>query len=78
MTLLKKDIKRITNTTVRSQGKDRRLIIELRAGATETIFIRESGRREGYSIPIDKAYMLGARIYADAARAEKISKRRKK
>ena len=78
MTVLKKDVRRVTNTTVRSQGKDRRLIVEIRAGATETIYIRESGRRTGFHIPIDKVYMLGCRLASDAARAEKISKRRRK
>jgi len=73
MTLLTKPIRRVSNT--RSQG--RALVIEIRPGATETIFIRESGRRNGYAVPILKIYQFGARLEADHIRAERVAKKKR-
>jgi hypothetical protein len=64
--------RRLENTTF--QG--RRLIAEFRPGLTETIFIREEGRRRGYTVPFSKIFALGANIEADAARKERAAKKK--
>jgi hypothetical protein len=74
MTLLTKPVRRVAGNT-RSHG-GRALVLEIRPGATETIFIREAGRRNGYTVPIAKVYQLGARLEADAKRAEKAAKKK--
>jgi exodeoxyribonuclease-5 len=73
MTLLSKPIRRVSNTL---SNAGRSLVIEIRPGATDTIFIREAGRRNGYTVPLSKVWQLGARLYADAARAEKAAKKK--
>ena len=75
MTLLSKPIRRVSNTLSHS---GRSLVIEIRPGAIDTIFIREAGRRKGYAVPVSKVYQLGARLEADSARAAKIAKRKEK
>lgn len=78
MTTLNKNVRRVSNTFVRSQGKDRRLVIELSPGATDLVRIKEHGRRSWYSVPLRKVYELGARIEADAKRAERKAKKKAK
>lgn len=75
MTQLNKPVRRLSHTTTNT---GRRLAVELRPGAVDTIFIREEGRRRGYSVPVEKAYALGARIEAEAAIKAKKDKRKKK
>ena len=72
MTDLRKPISRRSNTYI----KDRALIIELRPGAIDTIFIREAGRRSGYTVPVARVYALGARLEAEAKRAEQAAKKK--
>jgi hypothetical protein len=69
MTDLTKNVKRRTNTI--SQG--RRLVLEIRPGSTDTVFIREEGRRTGYIVSIECVYKLGARQLADQGRADRIA-----
>lgn len=75
MTHLTKPVKRVTNTHTHT---GRSLVIEIRPGATDTIFIRESGRRRGYAVPVAKCYQLGARLEAEALRAAKAAKRKER
>lgn len=75
MTILKNSVKRVTNTR---SNTGRALVIEIRSGAIDTVFIREAGRRTGYVVPISRIYQLDARLYADAERAEKLAKKKAK
>jgi len=75
MTLLTKPVRRVCENTHSHSG--RALVIEIRPGATETTFIREAGRRNGYTVPIAKVYQLGARLEADAKRAERAANRKR-
>lgn len=61
--LLTRPVKRESNTMSKA---GRILIIEIRPGATDTVFIREKKRVKGYLIPLMKVYELGARLEADA------------
>ncbi len=74
MTNLTKPIRRRTATVV----KGRRLVVELRPGAVDTVTIREEGRRRGYSVPVLKVYELGAHREAEQHRAERAAKRKKR
>lgn len=68
MTDLQKPVRRRTNTYTHS---GRAIIIELRPGATDTIVLRELGRRQYYSVPIDAVYRLGARLEAERNRLDR-------
>jgi hypothetical protein len=76
MTQLKKPVRRVTENSRSASG--RAFVIELRPGATDTVFIREAGRRIGYTVPVQKIFQLGARLEADQKRAERAAKRKKK
>lgn len=73
-TLTKPVTRRAENTTV--QG--RALIITLRPGLTETVHIREAGRRTGYTVPLDRIYKLGAHMEAEAQRKLKADKKKQR
>jgi hypothetical protein len=75
MTLLSKPIRRVSNTLSHS---GRSLVIEIRPGAIDTIFIREQGRRRGYTVPVTKIWQLGARLEAESNRAQRIARRKEK
>lgn len=72
MTDLQKPVKRRAVNSHSHTGRS--LIIEIRPGMTETVFIREQGRRNGYAVPITAIYKLGARLHAEAMRAAKKKK----
>jgi hypothetical protein len=72
MTILNKSVHRETNTTTR-QG--RTLMLEIRPGATDLIVVREKGRRKGYAVPIERIFLLGARLEADEQRKITAQKR---
>lgn len=74
MTLLHKPVKRITTNTHSHAG--RALVVTLMPGASESIVIREHGRRKGYEIPLSKVFQLGARLEADAKRSERATKKK--
>jgi hypothetical protein len=78
MTQLNKNVRRVSNTFVRSQGRDRQLVIELSPGATDLIKIKEKGRRSWYAVPLKKIYELGARLEAEENRKIKAAKRKDK
>jgi hypothetical protein len=75
MTELRKSLKRQTVSTRSNRG--RVLIIELRPGAEEVVFIREQGMQLGYTVPLSKIWQLGARMEAESRMKERTSKRRK-
>jgi len=49
--------------------RERHLSIEL---GTHSLFIREKGRRTGYTVPYDCIFETGAKIAARVAREEKL------
>ena len=73
MTLLTKSIKRESNSKTQ-QGAT--LMLEIRPGATDLIIVREKGRRKGYAVPIERIYLLGARLEADEQRNITAQKRK--
>jgi hypothetical protein len=76
MTRLARPIRRECENTRSHTGRN--LIIEIRPGSIEVVFIREAGRRKGFPVPIAKIWQLANRIEADHAMAEKKAKRREK
>ena len=55
MTRLTRSVRRETSVCV--QGRE--LMVEL---SRYSITLRQKGKREGYTVPLEAAYMLGARI----------------
>ena len=55
MTRLTRSVRRETSAVV--QGRE--LMVEL---SRYSITLRQKGRREGYTVPLEAAFMLGARI----------------
>jgi hypothetical protein len=76
MTDLQKPVKRRALNSHSHTGRN--LIIEIRPGATETVYIREQGRRNGYAVPIEAVYKLAARLHAEAVRSAKKNARKDK
>lgn len=75
MTTLTKPVRRrLANSSYRG----RRFVIELRPGSIETLFIREEGRRKGYTVPFGFIFSAGARIEADSIRKERAARRKAK
>lgn len=68
-TILNKTVKRKALNSKAPSGRS--FVIELRAGSSDTIFIREEGRRLGYEVTLESIYKLGARQEADKAIKEK-------
>jgi len=64
MTRLTRSVRRETAATI--QGRE--LMVEL---SRYSITIRQKGRREGYTVPLEAAYMLGARLKRRELDAEK-------
>jgi len=50
-----------TSAEVHEKGRDRRLVLEVRAGY---LYYRPKGLKRGYMVPHGAAYMLGAKIAA--------------
>lgn len=73
MTLSKPVTRKLENT---SDGHGRHLIVQLMPGISESIRIREAGRRTWYEVPLSRVYKLGAEILAEANRSDKKGKRK--
>ena len=70
MTHLTKTIRRATDCRV---AGSRPITIELREPGI--IVLRERGRRIGYEVSIASCYILGAKLYAEKTRLERIEKK---
>lgn len=64
MTRLTRSVRRETSVCV--QGRE--LMVEL---SRYSITLRQKGKREGYTVPLEAAFMLGARIKRREDEAEK-------
>ncbi len=73
MTDLLKPVRRRTSTATHAH---RNLVVELRPGIPDSIYIREEKRRSGYEVSIETIWQLAARLYAEELRKQRIAKRK--
>jgi hypothetical protein len=69
MTTLTKPVRRVATTTIREQGKNRNIVVVLRAPGL--IGLRAAGCRREYQLPLDAVYAMAVKAHVASEKREK-------